>query len=174
VKVFYKKPDKLKVKTDNGFSFIPKGTVSLNINNIINKGNYSVLDGGIDKSTGIPLRILKLLPEDDNSEVVLSVLYIDESSLVVRKAKTTTKENGSYELEMDYGKYIDYALPDKIILTFNVKDYKLPKGVTFDFDDGSGNKKTAAKDKNAKGKAEINFSIYKINKGVSDAVFTAK
>jgi len=28
---------------------------------------------------------------------------------------------------MNYGKYADYALPDKVLFTFNTKDYKLPR-----------------------------------------------
>ncbi len=169
VKVYYKRPNKLKIKNEQGFSFVPKGATNLNINNIINSGKYSVIDGGIDKSASGNLRILKLLPEDDNGDIVLSTLYIDEKNQVVIKAKTTTRENGSYVLEMTYGKYINDALPDKILLTFNIKDYKLPKGVTFDFDDGAKKKKEKPKETN--GSAEITFSSYVINKGLKDDVF---
>ena len=72
---------------------------------------------------------------------------------------------------MTYGKYAQYALPDKVIFTFNTKDYKMPKGVTFDFDDGSAQKKAELNMKNHKGKVEIDYSEYKINEGVQDAVF---
>ncbi|MFT3982253.1 MAG: hypothetical protein QM687_17415 [Ferruginibacter sp.] len=114
--------------------------------------------------------MVKLLPDDDNSDVVLSTLYIDEANLLVRKTKTTTKENGTFELELSYGKYAAYALPDKIIFAFNTKDYKLPKGITFDFDDGSSTT-PAEKSKNKKGRAEISISSYKINAGIPDTVF---
>jgi len=70
---------------------------------------------------------------------------------------------------MTFGKYTDYCLPDKIVFTFNIKDYKLPKGVTFDFDDGTNADKPA--EKNKTGKAEISFNSYTINKGVSDSFF---
>ena len=83
------------------------------------------------------LRIIKLFPKDENSEVVLSTIYIDETQSLIKRSKTTTRENGTYELEMSYGKYAEYGLADKVIFTFNTKDYKLPKGVTFDYDDGS-------------------------------------
>jgi hypothetical protein len=129
------------------------------------------LDAGTDKVGGKPVKVVKLLPEDDNSEVVLSTLYIDETDLVVRKAKTTTRENGTYELEMSYGKYTAYGLPDKINFSFNTKDFKMPKGVTFDFDDGSDTSKAEDKTKNKKGKAEITISSYTINKGVADTIF---
>ena len=171
VKVYYKKPGKLKIKNEKGFSFIPKGAVNINMSNILSNGKYTVLDAGTDKIGNTAVKVVKLLPEDDNADVVLSTLYIDEANLVICKAKTTTRDNGSYELEMSYGKYMAFGLPDKIIFSFNTKDYKLPKGVTFDFDDGSSKKKTDDKEKNKRGKAEITFNSYTINKGISDAIF---
>jgi outer membrane lipoprotein-sorting protein len=136
VRVYYKKPDKMKIVNENGISFIPKGSVNINLAKFLSgPGNYEIVDAGSEPATG--LRILKLLPIDENSEIVLSTLYIDEKTELIKKAKNTTRDNGTYELEMSYGKYIAYSLPDKVIFSFNTKDYKLPKGVTFDYDDGS-------------------------------------
>lgn len=89
---------------------------------------------------------------------------------MIKKAKVTTRESGTYELQMTYGRYASYGLADKVTFTFNTKDYKLPKGVTLDYDDGSGkNKPTTPQEK--KGSVEISYSEYKINKGVADSVF---
>ena len=171
IKVYFKKPNKLRVKNESGISFIPKGSVNINLGNIFaNTDSYDILDVGKETTTGF--RIVKLLPRDDNADVVLSTLYIDEKLKLVRKAKTTTRENGTYELELSYGKYADYGLADKVVFSFNTKDYKLPKGITFDYDDGS--KKEPAKTdqlKNNKGRVEITYSSYIINKGVPDSVF---
>ncbi|MBK6382976.1 MAG: hypothetical protein IPF69_05800 [Chitinophagaceae bacterium] len=170
VKVFYKKPNKLRINNESGISFIPKGSVNINLNNIfINTSGFDMIDMGKENKTN--LRIIKLLPKDENAEVVLSTLYIDETLSLIKKAKTTTKENGTYELEMSYGKYADYGLADKVIFTFNTKDYKLPKGITFDYDDGSKREQNPDKLKDKKGKVEISYSSYIINKGVSDSVF---
>ncbi len=170
VKVYYKKPNKLRINNENGISFIPKGSVNINLNNIfINTNGFDIIDVG--KEAGSNLRIIKLLPKDDNAEVVLSTLYIDEVLSLIKKAKTTTKENGTYELEMTYGKYAAYGLADKVNFSFNTKDYKLPKGITFDYDDGSKKNEPADKMKNKKGKVEIVYSGYSINKGVPDSVF---
>ncbi len=171
IKVYYKKPGKLKIKNEKGISFVPKGAVNINLANILAGDKYSILDAGTDKIGSTVVKVVKLLPEDDNADVVLSTLYIDEANQLIRKAKTTTRDNGTYELEMTYNKYSEFGLPDKLIFSFNTKDYKLPKGVTFDFDDGSTEKKPDEKTKNKKGKAEITFSSYSINKGVDDAVF---
>jgi hypothetical protein len=175
VKVYFKKPNKLKVKSEKGISFIPKGAVSLNLNNLTGSNKFTVIDAGTENIKGQILRVAKLLPTDDNSDVVLSTVYIEEATMLIKKAKTTTRDNGTYELEMTYGTYAAYGLPDKIIFSFNAKDYKLPKGVTFDFDDGTA-PPPAPKDplKGKKGRAEITFKNYVINKGVDEAVFTVK
>ena len=169
VKIYFKKPDKMKIVNESGISFIPKGSVNINLTKFLSgPGNYEIVDGGKEAGTG--LRILKLLPVDEDAEIVLSTLYIDEKSELIKKAKNTTRDNGTYELELTYGKYAIYGLPDKVIFSFNTKDYKLPKGVTFDYDDGS-EKKTDEKMKDKKGKVEITYSEYVINKGVNDAIF---
>jgi outer membrane lipoprotein-sorting protein len=169
VKVFYKKPDKMKIVNEDGISFIPKGSVNISLAKFLSgAGNFEIVDAGREANTG--LRILKLLPSDENSEIVLSTLYIDEKNELVKKAKNTTRDNGTYELEMTYDKYASYGLPDKVIFSFNTKDYKLPKGVTFDYDNGAEKKSEDAM-KNKKGKVEITYSEYQINKGVEDSVF---
>ena len=169
VKVYYKKPDKMKIVNENGISFIPKGSVNINLAKFLSgSGNYEIVDAGTEPASG--LRILKLLPSDENSEIVLSTLYIDEKAELIKKAKNTTRDNGTYELELSYGKFAAYGLPDKVIFSFNTKDYKLPKGVTFDYDDGA-EKKNNDDLKNKKGKVEITYSEYLINKGVDDAIF---
>jgi hypothetical protein len=169
--LYFKKPNRLRIKNEKGISFIPKGAVNMNLSNVLSTGKYSVLDAGNDKVGGTAVKVVKLLPEDDNADVVLSTLYIDAVNQVILKTKTTTRDNGTYELEMSYGKYIAYGLPDKIIFSFNTKDYKMPKGVTFDFDDGTKKKTPEEKLKNQKGKMEIYINGYSINKGIEDKVF---
>ncbi len=173
VKLFFKKPNRLRIKNEKGISFVPKGAVNINMSNVLSSGKYNVLDAGNDKVGNTAVKVVKLLPEDDNADVVLSTLYIDPVNQVILKTKTTTRDNGTYELEMSYGKYIAYGLPDKIIFSFNTKDYKMPKGVTFDFEDGSQKKTAAEKEKlkNQKGKMEIFINGYSINKGIADSVF---
>ena len=168
VKVFYKKPDKLLILNQSGISFIPKGSVNININNVfVNMHAFDVIDAGRDNAG---LRVIKLLPKDDTADIVLSTLYVDEKNMLVKRSKTTTKENGTYELEMNYAKYLDYALPDRIVFSFNTKDYKLPKGITLDYDDGS--EKNADKLKNKKGTVEISYKSYIINKGIDNKIFS--
>ncbi|QEC41952.1 LolA family protein [Pseudobacter ginsenosidimutans] len=169
ITVYYKKPDKFRIKKENGISIMPKGSVSLNQGTLLAGENYTTVAAGTGKVGDQTVAIVKLLPLDEKSEVVVSTLYIDEKDAVIRKAVTTTRNNGTYEIEMSYGKYASWGLPDKVAFIFNTRDYKLPKGLAFDYD--TGEKPAATTDKNQKGKVEISYSSYTINKGISDNIF---
>jgi outer membrane lipoprotein-sorting protein len=170
VTVYYKKPDRFKVVKAGGISILPKGGVSINIGTLLANENYDIVPGKDTKINGLDTKVVKLLPQDENSDVVLTTLYIEEKNLVIRKATVATKENGSYEIELSYGKYIDWGLPDKVVFLFNPKDYKLPKGITFEYEKGDAKKAQAMKNK--KGKVEISYSSYAINKGIDNKVFS--
>lgn len=171
VQVFYKKPDRFRVKKDGGISLLPKGGVSINLNSLMMGENYTAVPAGETVINGITVKIIKLLPLDDNSAVVITSMYIDEKALLVYKAITTTRENGTYDMQMSYGKFAQYGLPDKVIFSFNTKDYKLPKGVTFEYDSGETPKSTEDKLKSKKGKVELTYNNYVINQGISDDIF---
>jgi outer membrane lipoprotein-sorting protein len=170
VKIYYKKPDKIKIKNENGISLVPKETVSISLYSLVNS-QYQALDAGSDNLQGIPVRIIKLLPIDENGTLVLATLYIDTRRMLVLKVKTTTRDNGTNEVELYYGKFSETGLPEKIVFSFNIQDFKLPKGVTFDYDDGSVKKKESETGQNQRGKIEITYLSYSLNKGISDSIF---
>ena len=171
VVVYYKNPDKFKVKKDGGISILPKGGISINLGSVLSDGEYDIVPKRDSVLNGVLTKVVKLLPVDENSEMVLTTLYIDEKHLVVKKATVTTRESGTYEIELSYGKYTAWGLPDKVIFSFNTKDYKLPKGITFEYE--KGGKKKEENMKNKKGKVEITYSTYSINNGINNSVFEA-
>jgi outer membrane lipoprotein-sorting protein len=171
VKVYFKKPNHFRLKKNGGISLLPKGGVSVNMSSLIATNDFVAIAAGESMVNGTNTKVVKLLPSNDNSDIVLTTLYIDEPNLLVKKAITTTKENGTYEMEMRYGAFAQYGLPEKVIFSFNTKDYKLPKGVTLEFDDNEKPISEAQKMKNRKGRVEITYSNYSINKGVSDSMF---
>jgi outer membrane lipoprotein-sorting protein len=170
VKIYFEKPDHIKVVNENGISLVPRGAVSISMNNILSTDAYTALDAGTSTIDGIPVRLVKMVPDDEKSPIVLSVLYIDVKRLLILKARTTTRDNGTYELQMQYGRYANYALPDKMQFVFNTKEYKLPKGVTFDYDDGSTKKKSATPDQTT-GSVQITYHNYKVNAAVPAGIF---
>lgn len=169
VKIFFKKPNRFKLQRNGGISVLPKGGVSFNMGSLLVANGFTAIDAGTGEVGKTKTRIVKLLPNGENSDVILSTLYIDESNLLIKKSITTTRENGTFEMEMNYGKYADYGLPDRVFFSFNAKDYKLPKGITMEFDDAD--KAIKEKMKGKKGRVEIFYNNYEINKGVADQLF---
>ena len=170
VKVYFKKPNLLKVKKEGGISLLPRGGVSLTINTLLNTKQYTTIPAGNQVLNGKNLTVIKLIPTDDNLDWVISTLWIDPVEALVYKTATTTKENGSYEIMMQYGEYDKQGLASKIIFSFNTKDYKLPNGITLEFGDEDPTAKQKAL-KNKKGTIEITYSKYTINKGVPNNIF---
>jgi len=171
VKIFYKKPNKFRLKKDGGISLLPKGGVSVNMNSLVTTDEFVALAAGEAVVGGVKTTVVKMLPTNENSEVALTTMYIDEANLLIKKAVSTTKENGTYEVEMSYGKFASFGLPDKVIFSFNTKNYKLPKGLTLEFEDNEKPLTEEQKLRNKKGRVEITYTSYAINKGIADAVF---
>jgi outer membrane lipoprotein-sorting protein len=170
VKIYYKRPDKLRIKNEKGVSFIPRGSVNINMNNVLGLNNFEAIAAGDEKISGTVCRVVRIFPLNDEENITRATLYIDEQRLLVIRSVISTRENGTYALLMHYKNYTDYGLPDRVELTFNTKEYKLPKGISIDYDNGAGREEkegTAPR----KGKVEISYSGYIINKGVPDSVF---
>ncbi|HKH59385.1 MAG TPA: hypothetical protein VKA49_01070 [Flavitalea sp.] len=172
VSIYYKKPNKFKIIKEEGISIVPKGGVSINLNSLFSGNEYAMIASGTSSVRGQPVVVVKLLPLKEESDVVLSTLYINEKEALIYKANTTTKNNGTYEMEMIYGKFATWGLPDKVLFSFNTKEYKLPKGVTFEYETEQ-KPETHSKPKSTKGTVEITYQNYAINKGIQDNVFDA-
>lgn len=174
VRIFYKFPDLFRIKKDGGISVLPKGGIRINMNSLITEGNYTSLSAGRILWKGSDLAILKLIPNGESSDIVLTTLYVDDKAMLIRRAITTTKDNGTYEMEMEYGKYAKWGLPDKAIMIFNTKDYKLPKGITFEYDASISQKSKEKKPLSKQGRIEISYASYEINKGLAADIFGTK
>jgi hypothetical protein len=174
VRIFYKFPDLFRIKKDGGISVLPKGGIRINMNSLITEGNYTSLSAGRIVWKGSDLSVFKLIPNGESSDIVLTTLYVDDKAMLIRKAITTTKDNGTYEIEMEYGKYAQWGLPDKAVMIFNTKDYKLPKGITFEYDASISQKTKEKKPLSKQGRIEISYASYEINKGLAADIFGTK
>jgi len=169
VKIYYRKPDQFRMQNESGVSFIPKGSVNVNMGNILTLDKYTAIDAGTGTVAGKAVRIIKVIPGGTDQELVLATLSIDEKNLLILRSESTTKNSGSYTLDMTYGKYAAWGLPDRAVFSFNIKEYKLPKGVTLDYDNGTSGQKPASGSDT--GEIALQYSSYQINKGVPDSVF---
>ncbi len=170
--LYFKSPNKMRLERHGGLSMLPKKNINLTISNLIPAGAVTVIDLGNVMVKGKKLRLVKVIPEDDNNNIVLTKVWIDEANLLAVRAETTTRNDGTVIMDLEFGNYITYALPDKVTIYMDVKDYKLPKGVTMDYNNETPT--VAVKDKTAKaqkGTIEISYLKYAINTGLTDAAF---
>jgi len=168
--LYFKAPDKMRLERRGGLSILPRRNVHLTLNNLVPTGNVTVIDAGTEMKNGRNLRIIKVIPEDDKSEIILAKIWVDEAHMLAMHLETTTRNEGTVNMEMEYGKYVNYSLPDKVTIIMDIKDFKLPKGVALDYNE-STDPKPDKEIKNKKGTVQISYLSYEINKGLSDAVF---
>lgn len=160
VAITYAYPEKFNIKRQNGVSLLPKGGIKMNMSTLLEDGKFMAILSGRINVKGKDLAVVKMLPIKDDPEIALATLYVDDKAMLIMKAVNTTKDNGTYEVEMEYGKYAKWALPDKVVMAFNMKDYKLPKAITFEYESGFEDKPKNLKPKSTKGKVEIIYQSY--------------
>jgi hypothetical protein len=168
-KVFYKKPNKFRVKA-NGIFFLPKQNPLQSLSTILlDTSAYTAVASGYEMVAGKNCAVINLIPTKSNNDIVLAKFWIDEKNPLVLKSQVTTKNNGTIETENSYGKQARFALPDRMLITVEVAKMKVPKMLAVDL-----NKKSKEKtDMNVKekGTIELMMSNYKLNENLSDAVF---
>jgi outer membrane lipoprotein-sorting protein len=173
-KLYFKSPDKMKMVRKDGISILPKKNINLALGSLIPPGNVTVIDVGTAVMNGKTLRVLKVIPEADNTGIILTKVWIDEANVMAWRTETTTRDEGTVVMELTYGKYAKYSLPDKISIIMDVKEYKLPAGVTMDYREVPQDKPKPKDDEKAqkkKGSINIAYSNYVVNKGLDDAIF---
>jgi hypothetical protein len=171
--LYFKSPDKMRFDRHGGLSILPKKNNNLILRNLIPPGHVTVIDAGDAMIGGKRVRIIKVIPEDEKSDIVLTKIWVDEAALLAVRTETTTKTDGTMVMDLEYGKYKSYGLPDHVTLIMDVKEYKMPKGVTMDYTESMD--MPAIEDmKGKKGTIQISYLSYEINKGLDDNVFAKK
>lgn len=175
-KLYYKAPGKLKLERNGGISVLPRKSVSLSVDKMMPTGGVTVIDAGHEQIGNISSRVIKVIPEGE-SDIILAKVWVDESRMLALRTETTTRDQGTVRMELSYSQYAHLALPDKIVFVMDVKEYKLPRGVTMDYDEGVKQpEKSPAGNLPRKGRIEIRYLSYRVNVGLGDEIFkeTAK
>ncbi|HPD64199.1 MAG TPA: hypothetical protein P5050_01815 [Bacteroidia bacterium] len=156
-KVIFRKPDKFEFKSD-GFILLPKNSGQGDFLKLLNQQSTAlyVSEEIINK---IKTSLVKIIPTDPGSDVILAELWVDVARSLVVKMKTYTKQNGSYTVNFFYAMH-PFDLPDKIVVEFDLKGIKLPAKLSGDLEDLS---KHVSKG-NTKGKVTLYYSNYVVNK----------
>ena len=168
-KVFYKKPNKFRIKTQ-GIVFLPKQNPYFAITALADTNSFTAILSGEEKINNSNTSIINVIPNSEG-DLILGKFWIDTKRAIVLKSQWTTKSNGTIQIENFFGTNMAYALPDKMLFTVDVTKFKVPKAVAVDINSKSSPKSPKASGAKGTGKITLSFSQYTVNKKLPDAVF---
>ncbi len=90
------------------------------------KEKYSAFYLKEDTIDGIKTVVIKVIPLDEQSEIVLTTLWIDQTKNIIRKAESSTKLNGTFTIDLKYNNQFKYPLPSEMIFSFNIDRMNIP------------------------------------------------
>src|SRR5688572_21104930 len=68
VTVYFKKPDRFRIKKEGGISIVPKGGVNINLGALFADNKYTAVAAGTATINNINTVVIKLLPLDEKSD----------------------------------------------------------------------------------------------------------
>lgn len=167
----FKKPDKMDIESEE-FALIPKEGINFAPKSVFGDDFTSIYvkDDVIDDSH---VYVIKIIPLSDGSDIILSTVWIDKTSYVIRKVESTTKLNGTFEVALRYDTETvkQYPLPEQMTFSFDLKTVRMPTGYANQIGGGDDDEMV---EKPAKGSVYITYTNYKINSGIPDSVFEKK
>lgn len=171
-KIYYKSPGKLKADIP-GLAMLPKQGLGIDYKKILQDETNTYIDGGDDNLNGKPAKIVKAIPSNPDSKIVLTSFWVDPSNYTIIQAEVTTKQNGTFLIELEHEKISDVAwLPSKVVINARVPKLAIPKS----FVSAKDKKKLENEEEDpdsatTKGVITLTYSNYVVNKDIEDSVF---
>jgi outer membrane lipoprotein-sorting protein len=170
-KIYYKQPNKVNIESE-GFALIPREGLDFSPLALL-KNEYAAFYQKEEIIDGHKTTVIKVIPLNDASDVILSTLWVDDEKKFIRKIESSTKISGTFSIELEYDNpESDLPLPSSMIFTFNVESMNLPKGISGDLNESSTSRQKTPG--TTTGKVFISYYNYKVNKGIPDSVFEKK
>jgi len=168
-KIYFKQPDKVHMESE-GFALLPKQGMNFSPLGFL-KTDYTALYDKEVELNGTNVSVLKVIPLDERSDVILSTFWIDQLNNRIIKVESSRRPGGTFSIDLTYPRdKPDFLLPATMVFTFAIEDIRFPTGITDDSNSES-NSEIEKEDKDKSGKVYINYSNYKINQGLSDDLF---
>lgn len=181
-KVFYKKPNKIKIKS-KGFGILPKTGLFTspndNFDNLKNitmiydqdLANHVILKGDLIVDS------LKFDMPNEYSRITFDPIVevkIDTINWVIKNVTTKLDTLKLFQINNNYDLYNDkYYMPKESIVKYFIKDKKLFNWINKDASNviGQGKELANRNDSIVEGTITVEYNNYKINKGIKDKIF---
>ncbi|MDH7604800.1 MAG: hypothetical protein QHH13_07875 [Melioribacter sp.] len=166
IKIFFKQPNKFKIQSES-FVMLPKHGLNF-FPSLLIKDDFAALYVRSELLNNKKCDVVKIIPNSDTTDIILSTLWIDTNEKVIRKIETVTKKSGTIRIELTYDEKASIVLPSKVKFNFgeiNSRATNIPEQQK-----ENGNFKRKLRQP-ISGVVTIIYSNYKINKGLSDSIF---
>ncbi|NMB80881.1 MAG: hypothetical protein GYA14_03600 [Ignavibacteria bacterium] len=170
-KFYFKQPDKVKIDS-KGFAMLPKQSLNFSPAQYL-RGDYTAIYVKNEIENGKTYDIIKIIPNNDSSDVVLSTLWIDQTQKIIRKIETTGKRSGTLHIELEY-ETENSILPKLVTFLFNTGNVSAKNEEHENKNEKSESRPNLRRDAQMSGKVIMTYSNYKINKGIPDSFFQEK
>lgn len=163
VKLYFKQPNKFKTES-KGTSLLPKNILDLNPSDLLSKFDASLM--GKEEIDGTPLYKIRLVTKPERGKQVReSFIWVEESRWTITKFEAFPAEGRKIEVFITStvvdGKYI---LPEKITARFDFEQSA----------DSLSERIYSPQRIPRKGTAELIYSDYQVNTGLTDEIFEQK
>lgn len=167
-KIYFKQPDKIHLESE-GFAMLPKDGMLFSPSSLLKKDYTAIYEKDVEMN-GAKVSVIKVIPSGEQSEIILSTLWVDQSKKMIRKIESTTKSDGTFSIDFNYNDEIKFPLPTQIVFYFNLDKMNLQ----FNNKNSNPDNPKRGFDSTTKGKVVVKYSNYVINKGINDSVFEEK
>jgi len=165
--IYFKKPDKVKMES-KGFAMLPKQGINFSPMQLL-EGDFNTLYIRQEKLGNYTTDVIKIIPNSDSSNVIMTTLWIDNGQSLIRKIETIAKKAGTIKIELNYAVNQILPLPETAKFYFNFGEMSMPMNPMQQ--DNNDNKTKGRVPQEMKGSVTITYSNYEINKGLPDSLF---
>jgi outer membrane lipoprotein-sorting protein len=170
--LYFKKPDKIHVESD-GFAMLPKEGINFSPVRLFDSEHTSFYEKE-EKIGDINASVVKIIPLNNESDLLLSTLWIDPVRNLIIKAESSRKPSGTFTIEFEYTEIEEkYHLPETIEFTFSVDPLMFhsrnPARMPADEEKRSGDSLEVKT-----GKVFLRYSNYEINLNLPDSIFNSE
>ncbi|MDA3861191.1 MAG: hypothetical protein PF445_08180 [Melioribacteraceae bacterium] len=163
-KLYFKQPNKVKIESD-GFAIIPKQGLTFSPSELLTD-SYSAILVKTELIDSFMVDVIKVIPLEDSSDILLSTLWVDPLYNVIRKIESVTKKMGTITIYLSYEHSQTPMLPSVAKFFFNTTNSG--HGTMFkNSDKNESNKKKG----NLSGNVIIKYSNYLLNQNLNDSFF---
>ena len=168
-KIYFKKPNRYHFET-KGFALLPKEGLGVPPARL-EKWKKDAQLAGTDTLNGEPVFHLLVEPHHSGTPLFQIHLYVDQKSFILKKLQTQHPTGSTMQIKFHYKKLKpDIWLPNKIISHFEIKATRLDS-MAEKFRPKVMNGENIFKSPFKKGTVYVYLKNYKLNTGLSDAIF---